>query len=302
MGPHVGRRVATEGRLMARHVEHTAFATSHPAVPALYVALTLALVMASMQPVLIGCALVGGLVYEGSLSGPRTVFSSLRWQLPLVLLVSVVNPLFVAEGTTVAFCVGSRPVYWESLWYGAAMGGMFVASIVWFRVAAALLPMDRVTALLANIAPIITLMISMSMRLIPRFVRQGRVVAAVHDVALPDARGKMATRMRLTSALMGWGLENSLETADAMRARGWGAARRRTTYARMRWTGRDAVVLAAVAAFGAIVALLAWRTTAAYAFYPTATPLAWWWGYVPYAAWMLIPTILHVREQRWVYG
>ena len=285
---------------MVRHVEHTAFATAHPAVPAAYLALTLALVMAAMQPVLIALALMGGLAYECVVGGPRAALATVRWQLPVVLLVSLVNPLFVSEGTTVAFCLGARPVYWESLWYGVAMGGMFVASIVWFRVAAALLPMDRVTALLGNVAPVVTLMISMSMRLIPRFVRQGRVVAAVHDVALPAARDRVGTRMRLTSALMGWGLENSLETADAMRARGWGAVGCRSTYARVRWTGRDAAALAALAAAGAMTALLAWRAAGAYAFYPVATPLVWWWGYVPYAGWMLVPAVLHVREQRWV--
>lgn len=284
---------------MTQRVEHTAFATAHPAVPALYVVLTFALVMASMQPVLIGLALAGGIAYGCVAHGPRTVWDDLRWQVPLIVLVAVVNPLFASQGTTVVWWLGTRPIYLESLCFGLAMGGVFVSSVVWFRAAASLLPMDRVMFLLGNFAPVITLMVSMSMRLIPRFVRQGRVVAAVHDVALPAASDRAGTRMRLTSALMGWGMENSLETADAMRARGWGAAARRTTYVRFRWRRRDAVLMLIIAVAGALCVWIAWRATSAYAFYPMVTPLVFWWGYVPYAAWMMVPAVLLVCEQRW---
>ena len=40
-----------------------AFSMSHPAVPALYIVLTLGLTMFSMQPVLIALSLAGGLAY-----------------------------------------------------------------------------------------------------------------------------------------------------------------------------------------------------------------------------------------------
>ena len=40
-----------------------AFSMSHPAVPAVYIALTLGLTMFSMQPVLIALSLAGGLAY-----------------------------------------------------------------------------------------------------------------------------------------------------------------------------------------------------------------------------------------------
>lgn len=40
-----------------------AFSMSHPAVPALYMVLTLGLTMFSMQPVLIALSLAGGLAY-----------------------------------------------------------------------------------------------------------------------------------------------------------------------------------------------------------------------------------------------
>ncbi len=95
---------------------------------------------------------------------------------------------------------------------------------------------------------------------------------------------------------MGWAMEDSLEAADAMRARGWGAPARRTTYVRHRFTSRDATGLVLVAAFGALCIAVAWRSSS-FAFYPRLSPLGPWPSYVPYAAWMLVPAALHVYER-----
>lgn len=285
-------------------VQHTAFDASHPAVPALYLALTLGLSMAAMQPVLIGLSLMGALAYGCCARGPRTCLVSLRWQLPMLLLIALANPLFSASGSTELFRLGSRAVYLESLCYGAATGGLFLASMLWFQAASSMLSFDKVMALFGNAAPTIALMVSMSMRLIPRFLRQGRQIAEIQKVvrswsasrAASASGGAVRERLRLSSVLMGWAMEDSLETADAMRARGWGVARR-TTYTRFRFTAADASACVALVCGGALCAVLAWAATSQYAFYPVMSRLVVWWGYVPYAAWMLIPTLLHLREE-----
>ena len=281
---------------MAR-VQHTAFDTAHPAVPALYLGVTLGLTMFSLQPVLIACSLAGAFAYGCCARGPRACLQGLRWQLPVIAIVAVFNPLFSASGSTELFRLGDRAVYLESLCYGCAMGGLFVASVLWFQAAASLLSFDKVMALFGNVLPVITLMISMSMRLIPRFVRQGRMVESVQAVSRPAGSSAVASRLRLSSVLMGWSMEDSLETADAMRARGWDAARRRTTYSRFRFTGIDGAAVACLAVGGALCAVLAWAATSQYLFYPTLSRLVVWWGYVPYAAWMFIPAALHLYEE-----
>lgn len=281
---------------------HTAFDTSHPAVPAAYVAITLALTMCSLQPVLIALSIAGALAYACRLHGLPGALGPLRWQLPVIAIVALANPLFSASGSTELFRIGHHAVYLESLCYGAAMGGMLVASMAWLRSASELLGFDKVMALFGNAAPVIALMVSMSMRLIPRFLRKGRMVLAVQD-CIGRSLGESGAdavrqRLRLSSVLMGWGMEDSLETADAMRARGWGGAPRRTTYTRHRFTGADAAALLALAASGVLVAALAWVATSQYEFYPQMSRLAPWWGYIAYGAWMLVPAVLDARVQR----
>ena len=76
----------------------------------------------------------------------------------------------------------------------------------------------------------------------------------------PSRRQTVRNYLRLSTVLMGWGMEDSLETADAMRARGWGAAKKRTSYQRSRFRRQDAlacIVLTACCAF-AVSAALVW--------------------------------------------
>ncbi len=278
-----------------------AFAMSHPAVPALYMVLTLGLTMFSMQPVLIALSLAGGLAYGFATRGAARTLGALRWQLPVILIIALVNPLFSASGSTELFRIGMRAVYLESMVYGLCMGGLFVASVLWFEAAASMLEYDKVLALLGNAAPVIALMISMCMRLIPQFLRRGRTVLAVQDAI--DVPGRAPadparSRLRASSVLMGWGMEDSLERADAMRSRGWGAATRRTTYARYRLGRSDVAALVGLALFGAAAVAAAWAATTQYSFYPQLSVPAPWPGYIVYAAWMVLPCVLHAIDEK----
>ena len=278
-----------------------AFTTSHPVVPAVFCVATLALTMFSMQPVLILLSLAGGLAYGFAARGAFATLRALRWQLPVILIIAVFNPLFSASGSTELFRLGERAVYLESLVYGACMGGLFVSSVLWFEAAASMVGYDKVLALLGNTAPVVALMISMCMRLIPQFVRRGHAIFAVQDAI--DMPGRAATepvrsRLRASSVLMGWSMEDSLERTDAMRARGWDASRRRTTYARYRFRPSDAAALAAIALGGLLCASVAYVATTQYSFYPTLSVPVVWWGYAVYAIWMFVPCTLQVLDEK----
>ncbi len=185
------------------------------------------------------------------------------WQAPLVLILAIANPLFVSAGSTELFRIGLHAVYLEALCYGLCQGLMLVNVLLAFSIAARVVSSDKVLCVLGNATPTLALMISMTMRLVPQFVRRGKAIADTQKActaaasarcactssasscstgARPDAndasrsakprRAALANSLRLSTVLMSWGMEDSLETADAMRARGWGAATKRTTYQR----------------------------------------------------------------------
>ena len=230
-------------------MKRTAFDLFHPVVAFGYFAVMFALSMTAMQPVYLAISLVSVLSYSAVLRGWRATGRSLLWQLPLVAVVALANPLFSASGSTELFRLGLRAFYLESFVYGACMGVMLISVIVLFSNASQVLTSDKVMTLFGGVAPTIGLMLSMTARLVPQFVRRGNGIADVEracTAARPaeEPAGKLAVMrgyLRRTSVLMGWGMEDSLETAGAMKARGWGAAARRTTYARYRRHARSSV-------------------------------------------------------------
>ena len=273
---------------------HTAFETSHPVVPFLYFALAIGTAMCSFQPVLVAVSLAAGLAACAFMRGARAVASSLRWQLPALAIVALFNPLFVSAGSTELFRIGTRAVYLESFAYGACMGALMLSCVLWFQAAAQALPFDKVAALLGGGAPVLALMLSMCMRLVPRFVRKGRDIMRVQRAA---GRGAgVRGYLRASNVLMAWSMEDSLETADSMRARGWGAVARRSTYVRYRFTRADAAALAGIVVLWAASAACAAVAVGQFSFYPRMSVLVLWWGYVPYAALMFLPCTLCAAE------
>ena len=128
----------------------------------------------------------------------------------------------------------------------------------------------------------------------------GNVQRACTSAGAAGLREGARSRLRLTSVLMGWGMEDSLDTADAMRARGWGACARRTTYRRCRFRARDGAALGVLAALVALNAVLAYAACTQFRFYPALSVLAVWWGYVPFAVLAFAPLALEARERaRW---
>ena len=283
--------------------DNTGFDLIHPAVALAYCGVSLAMAMCAMQPVYLALALVGALLWRACLVGPRRVLRGLLWQIPCALLVALANAVFVASGSTALLTVGTRAFYLEALAYGLCQGTMLVAVLVSFANAAEVLTSDKVMSLLGNAAPVVALMLSMTMRLIPRFVsRADESQAAVSACTAAVGNGRTSRRkktagaLRLSTVLLGWGLEDSLETADAMRARGWGAARRRTTYRRQRFRRTDALMLAIVLLLAASSVAAAWAACKSFAFYPRLHGLAPWYSYLPYALYLALPVILHVKE------
>lgn len=271
-------------------------------MPAAFFAAALALTMAAVQPALTAISLAAALACGVLLRGWRRTLRALCWQIPLVLLVALANPLFSASGSTELFRVGLRAVYLESLCYGAVMGLMLAAVMAWFSNAASVLTSDKVMAVLGNRLPTVSLMVSMALRLVPRFVDRGREIALAHDactVARAGARDFKA-RVRQASVLMEWSMEDSLETADAMRARGWQGGIERTRYRRGRFTSHDAALAALLAGLAVAALAVAWAAASSYRFYPAMDALRPWWGYAVYAAFMLFPLIAHGEEAlRW---
>ena len=276
------------------------FELVHPLVILGFLSAILTLTMLGMHPVLLALSLTGALAFSLFARGVRPTLRLLAWQVPLVVLAALINPLFSSVGSTELARIGSHAIYAESVVYGACMGLMLVAVMLWFANALAMVGADAINATMGRAFPTIALMVSMVMRLIPRFVEQGRTIehtAQATTASRPSRRAaELRSRLRTVSVLMGWSLEDSLETADAMRARGWGASTKRTSYQANRFRRFDAMALAALAMLVGGAALVWWVEGRAFRFYPTLSPLPARGGYLLYGALMLVPLLISVLD------
>ena len=293
---------AGEGRNMRREQRQTAFGACHASVPAALFAGILALTMFCVQPVLAAISLAGALAFSALVRGARATLAGLRWQLPMLALVCLANPFFSASGSTLLLRLGPVAIYLESLAYGAVMGMLMVAVILWFEGAAAVLTQDRLLGLAHGRAASVSLVVSMAAQLMPQMLRRARGVEA--SLAACTAAGpRPGLRERLvreSGQLMGWALEDSLERADAMRARGWESGCERTSYRADVLRESDVAKLCGIVLAFAVCALLAAAACSQWRFYPKMPLLLAWWGYVPYAALMFLPAGAAAAERlRW---
>lgn len=278
----------------------TAFDACHAAVPATLFAGVAALSMLAVHPVLVTLSLSGALAFSLVARGAAATVRGLAWQLPLLVLVCLLNPFFSASGSTLLLKVGPRSVYLESLAYGATMGALLVATVLWFEDAAAVLTQDRLLALAGRRARSVPLVASMAAQLVPQMLGRARSVRAAARACTaagprPPARDEL---LRTSTMLLSWSLEDSLERADAMRARGWESGSPRTRYRPERFRARDAVAAAGIAALLALGAAGAWAACSSWEFYPRMSGLAPWWCYLPFALLALLPAVAELAA-RW---
>ncbi|MBM6774172.1 energy-coupling factor transporter transmembrane component T family protein [Olsenella profusa] len=281
------------GRAVGRPVP---FETCHAVVPAVCLAGATALSMLAVQPVSVGVSLTGALAFSLVTRGARATARGLAWQLPMLALVCLANPLFSASGSTLLFKLGPRSVYAESLAYGATMGALMVAGVLWLEDAAAVLTQDRLLALAGRRARSLPLVAGMAAQLVPQLLGRARTVRSALDActAAGPRPGRKEGLLRTSTLLMGWALEDSLDRADAMRARGWESGCRRTCYRAERLRRADVAAVVALGALIALAAVGAWTACASWRFYPRMAGLAPWWCYVPLVLLAVLPTLVAV--------
>lgn len=283
------------------HTDH--FSRCHPAVTFCFFIAAIILSVVFLHPMYVMISLLAGAVYLITLrrrKGVRLVLS----MVPLFLVLTLVNPIINPLGDTVLFTLFGRNVTFEALCYGAILAAMYVTVILWFLCYSDVMTSDKFTSLFAPLLPALSLMLVMVLRLVPAYGRKAQQIAGARRCVGLGAgaarreqlRGGMATLAALTA----WALEGGIITADSMRSRGYGAARR-TSFQLYRFTTADGILLAVMAVLCAIVVTASAGGCTKASFIPSLyiagsnTPL----GVMGLSAWallLLMPALLHLWE------
>lgn len=280
-------------------MRHSLFALKHPLVIFVYFCAVIVLCMCTLNPVFVLLSFLAASALLIATSGVQKWARTLLIFAPALLIISGANFFFNRIGETILFSWGTWNFSLESLIYGVTSSFMLLAVIIWFMNYQEIMTNDKFLALFSRIAPTSSLVVSMIFRFIPQLSAQGRAITLAQKTLLGDApdtkRGAVSYTARITSILMGWSMEQSIETADSMRARGYGA-QRRTTFSSFRFTLGDGIALGVLCALliASAGVLIANRNNAI--FYPyfelTFPPL---WQLIVYSALITFPFLIEAR-------
>lgn len=281
-----------------------AFSNCHPAVNFLFFVGAIGFGVLIQHPAYLIAGAIGAAVYYLLLSG-KAGWKRIAMLLPMVLMLTAVNPLFNTYGERVLFHVFGRPYTVEALLYGAAIAGVFLVMMLWFGCYNAVMTSDKFTSLFGNLIPAISLLLVMVLRMIPSFIRKaGQIMGARKSIGLgagenSTVREKLTCGMRTLSALTDWALEGSVVTGDSMRARGYGTAKR-TSFQIYRMKTLDWTLLAVMLILAGVAAVVAAMGGAAAEFTPKLAiqPVTGIYalGFTAYCAYLFIPSALHLKE------
>lgn len=170
---------------------------------------------------------------------------SIKKRLSSILLLMgvmiLLNPLFVSRGSHILFYLGNRQITLEALIYGISLALMIGGMMLLFISFQHVLHGQRFLYLFANLLPRTALLVMIALRFVPLLMNRLETIRAVQHVRGSN-KSPIKTAMMQLQALITWSLEESIETADSMKARGYGN-QKRTMYTPFYMEKRDWFVM-----------------------------------------------------------
>ena len=150
------------------------FSTYHPLLNMLYFVGVIGVTVFVVHPVILAISLFGGIAYSVLLKGwKKTVKFNLIFSIPMMLIVALMNPMFNHYGVTIiGYLHNGNPFTLESCVYGLVMAMMLVCTMIWFSCYTIVMTSDKFIYLFGKIIPALSLVLSMCLRFVPKFIRE----------------------------------------------------------------------------------------------------------------------------------
>ena len=229
-------------------------------------------------------------------------------------VVWVFNVLMNHRGSHMLFYFLGNPITLEAMAFGLYIVALMMTMMAGFLIWNQFLNSERFLYLFSRISPKIALILHLALRFAEIFGNRARELTEARRSrqALSEHQSVMAriqSSAAFLTALVSWNLEESMEMALALKAKGYGQ-KRRTRYAFYQFGSNDGMF---VAASGIVMGALIWARAlgiGAYQVYPRLdplimTPVGWiCWGFLTIYLGLPLLTFLAGRRGtvRWIWS
>ena len=251
----------------------TGFLSYNPISQMVFFLSVLSITVFIMHPAILLISLIAASVFTLEHSGIRGYISSIRFSLVVSVMVVLVNPLISHQGVTIiGYLPDGNPFTLESVFFGIAAAFLMSSSIKWFFCINRIFNSEKMIYIFGKITPRLALLLSMTLHF---GERAGRHLKSIRSARYPiyscSERLSLADRVRsgirILSSLIQWSLENSIDTADSMKSRGYGLSKR--TFSNSYHIGsRDVALILIIIAGDAFIFYSFLSEKLYYSFYP----------------------------------
>lgn len=223
-----------------------AFSKIHPIALLVYFLSIFLIGMFVNNPVINIITLLSGILSSSMLTNSKKKLSDFFFYISMLLLISITNPLFSHNGKTPLFFMNGNAITKEAIVCGFFIGIMIVGIMLWFKCLNLVFTSDKIVFLFGKIIPKISLVITVSLRYIPMLKRQaGNIKKSQKAMGLYSSDSyadKIRSHMRIFSSLIGWSMEQAVETSREMKARGYGL-KGHSNYSNYKFKSSDVFIL-----------------------------------------------------------
>ncbi|MFD1849450.1 energy-coupling factor transporter transmembrane component T [Oceanobacillus bengalensis] len=203
----------------------------HPYVQFLYYLCVSILAMYFNHPLFLIIACILMVFVNISHDGGRALR---KWGLVLIvmsMIIIVLNPFLVSRGTNILFYFRDKQVTLEATIYGITMSLSLVIVLIMFVSFNLVLNGNRFLFIFSKVLPRTAFLIMLAIRFVPLLNRRLEEIGMVHRIrGMSMTEGSIRERAKIgmlrIQLLLTLSLEEAIQTADSMKARGYGIGKK----------------------------------------------------------------------------
>lgn len=228
------------------------FSCFHPVSIYIYFLIIFVVTVISRNPVFIVISFVCACFFMAMLKGTGEMLVMVLKMTLFIVAASLINPLLSHYGATPLFFINDAAYTKEAMVYGFFLALMLAAILMWSGCFNYVNDSEKTLYVASKFSGTISIILSMSLRFIPMLkekageIKNARKAAGLYctDSIIEHIKSDLT----IISVLLTWAAENSVDTAASMKARGFGAAKRKN-YCIYKIRSRDVLLLISQAVY-----------------------------------------------------